>query len=223
MRRGLCAMCDQSPSALCLGDQGGKLLALCHWLNTGMLVVRCPIIFVLTVISMWPMICLQHLVRACSEQSRSSSVLPINHVIQMSQCLSGFVNHDFYVTILVVHVRVWCNKAELKYIEMWLNWSRLRSFLEIISYHHTWTLWRICYTIFLINFARMHCIWTVIHQCECIRIVVAWITVLLSQVQNADSSAPSQWCSWWGACGWAVPRGQCWVYNLSSCCLATHV
>ena len=52
-----------------------------------------------SVISMWHMICLQHLARACSEQSRSTSVLPINHVIQMPQSLSGFVNHDYwYVT-----------------------------------------------------------------------------------------------------------------------------
>ena len=55
-----------------------------------------------SVISIWHMIFLQHLARACSEQSRSTSVLPINHVIPMSQCLSGFVNHDYsdvYVSI----------------------------------------------------------------------------------------------------------------------------
>ena len=45
-------------------------------------------------ISMWHVICLQHLARACREQFRSTSVLPVNHVIQMPQCLSGFVNHD---------------------------------------------------------------------------------------------------------------------------------
>ena len=49
-----------------------------------------------SVISMWHVVCLQHLARACSEQSRSTTVLPINHVIQMLQCLSGFVNHDYY-------------------------------------------------------------------------------------------------------------------------------
>ena len=48
-----------------------------------------------SVISMWHVIFLQHLARACSEQFRSTSVLPINHVIQMPQCLSGFVNHDY--------------------------------------------------------------------------------------------------------------------------------
>ena len=48
-----------------------------------------------SVISMWHVACLQHLARACSEQSRSTTVLPINHVIQMPQCLSGFVNHDY--------------------------------------------------------------------------------------------------------------------------------
>ena len=50
-----------------------------------------------SVISMWHVVCLQHLVRACSVQSRSTTVLPINHVIQMPQCLSGFVNHDYCV------------------------------------------------------------------------------------------------------------------------------
>ena len=50
-----------------------------------------------SVISMWHVVCLQHLARrACSEQSGSTTVLPINHVIQMPQCLSGFVNHDYW-------------------------------------------------------------------------------------------------------------------------------
>ena len=48
-----------------------------------------------SVISMWHVVCLQHLARASSEQSRSTTVLPINQVIQMPQCLSGFVNHDY--------------------------------------------------------------------------------------------------------------------------------
>ena len=48
-----------------------------------------------SVISMWHVVCLQHLARASSEQSRSTTVLLINHVIQMPQCLSGFVNHDY--------------------------------------------------------------------------------------------------------------------------------
>ena len=52
-----------------------------------------------SVISMWHVVCLQHLARACSEQSRSTTVLPINHVIQMPQCLSGFVNHDYWSSI----------------------------------------------------------------------------------------------------------------------------
>ena len=37
-----------------------------------------------------------------SLESRSTSVLPINHVIQMPQCLLGFVNHDY-----------WCNGQPL--------------------------------------------------------------------------------------------------------------
>ena len=54
-----------------------------------------------SVISMWHVVCLQHLARACSEQSRSTTVLPINHVIQMPQCLSGFVNHDYWKVCLI--------------------------------------------------------------------------------------------------------------------------
>ena len=54
-----------------------------------------------SVISMGHVIFLQHLARACSEQSRSTSVLPINHVIQMPQCLSGFVNHDHWPPNLI--------------------------------------------------------------------------------------------------------------------------
>ena len=49
-----------------------------------------------SVIPMWHVVCLQHLARASSEQSRSTTVLPINHVIQIPQCLSGFVNHDYW-------------------------------------------------------------------------------------------------------------------------------
>ena len=49
-----------------------------------------------SVISMWHVVCLQHLARASSEQSRSTTVLPINHVIQMPQCLPRFVNHDYW-------------------------------------------------------------------------------------------------------------------------------
>ena len=48
-----------------------------------------------SVIPMWHVVCLQHLARASSEQSRSTTVLPINHVIQIPQWLSGFVNHDY--------------------------------------------------------------------------------------------------------------------------------
>ena len=55
-----------------------------------------------SVTSMWHVVCLQHLARACSEQSRSTTVLPINHVIQMPQCLSGFVNHDYSETVSIL-------------------------------------------------------------------------------------------------------------------------
>ena len=55
-----------------------------------------------SVISMWHVVCLQHLARACSEQFRSTTVLPINHMIQMPQCLSGFVNHDYWFSAMLI-------------------------------------------------------------------------------------------------------------------------
>ena len=58
-----------------------------------------------SVISMWHLVCLQHLARACSEQSRSTSVLPTNHVIQIPQSLSGFVNHDYIISAETMLVR----------------------------------------------------------------------------------------------------------------------
>ena len=58
-----------------------------------------------SVIPVWHVVCLQHLARASSEQSRSTTVLPINHVIQIPQCLSGFVNHDYCMTIICLHDR----------------------------------------------------------------------------------------------------------------------
>ena len=58
-----------------------------------------------SVISMWHVVCLQHLARASSEQSRSTTVLPINHVIQMPQCLSGFVNHDYWIGMRCMHLQ----------------------------------------------------------------------------------------------------------------------
>ena len=59
-------------------------------------------VFAHSVIVMWHVIFLQHLARACSEQSRSTAVLPINHVTQMPQRLSGFVNHDYWWTQMSV-------------------------------------------------------------------------------------------------------------------------
>ena len=60
-----------------------------------------------SVIPMWHVVCLQHLARASSEQSRSTTVLPINHVIQIPQCLSGFVNHDYCLNMNVTGLRWW--------------------------------------------------------------------------------------------------------------------
>ena len=73
-----------------------------------------------SVISMWHVVCLQHLARACSEQSRSTTVLPINHVIQMPQCLSGFVNHYYYVII-----RPFCHIIVVCFLWTWHSGSKL--------------------------------------------------------------------------------------------------
>ena len=69
-----------------------------------------------SVIAMGHVIFLQHLARACSEQSRSTAVLPINHVIQMPQCLSGFVNHDYS--------RIW-NGLFLRRVNIQWSWPML--------------------------------------------------------------------------------------------------
>ena len=68
------------------------MLINCHWHGRWALSNH---VWAHSVVSMGHVICLQHLARACSEQSRSTSVLPINHVIQMPQCLSRFVNHNY--------------------------------------------------------------------------------------------------------------------------------
>ena len=59
-----------------------------------------------SVILMWHVVCLKHLARACSEQYRSTSALPINHVIQKPQCLSGFLNHDYLKMCRLISA--WC-------------------------------------------------------------------------------------------------------------------
>ena len=86
----------KSPSTLCLGNPVardlhvviGRTLA-----GSTRAVQSC----LCSLSHVWHVVCLQHLARACSEQSRSTTVLPINHVIQMPQCLSGFVNHDYCI------------------------------------------------------------------------------------------------------------------------------
>ena len=74
-------------------------------------------VFAHSVIVMWHVIFLQHLARACSEQSRSTAVLPINHVTQMPQCLSGFVNHDYWLDQLQIAI-----SAPSHHLICWTNW-----------------------------------------------------------------------------------------------------
>ena len=72
-----------------------------------------------SVISMWHVVCLQHLASACSEQSRSTTVLPINHVIQMPQCPSGFVNHDYWnCSSIPIPIPSWELELKLKLVEL---------------------------------------------------------------------------------------------------------
>ena len=86
MWHGLGTMCDQSPSTLCLGDP----VAWYRHVVIGWTLARSTgavqsCLYSLSHIHVT--LFLQHLLRACSEQSRSTSLLPINHVIQMPQCL----------------------------------------------------------------------------------------------------------------------------------------
>ena len=92
-----------------LGQSGGTWPACCHWPNTGRVDARCPIMSVLTQSYQCGTWFVCSIVR---EQSRSTTVLSINHVIQMPQCLSGFVNHDYSISILftmiftATHIRI---------------------------------------------------------------------------------------------------------------------
>ena len=109
MRRGLCTICDQSTSTIYLGDPVAcdwHVVIGLHW--HGRLELSNHVC-ALSVISMWHVIWLQHLAKVCGEQSRSTSVMPINHVIQMPQCLSGIITNHFKSALC----RVW----------RWLEWE----------------------------------------------------------------------------------------------------
>ena len=73
--------------------------ACVHWLNTDRGDRRCPIMLgAHSVISMWHVVCLQHPARTHNGQS----VLPIDYVILLPQCLSGFLNYDYCIILLIV-------------------------------------------------------------------------------------------------------------------------
>ena len=96
MRRGLFTMCDQSPSALFLDDPvaaTGVLSLAEHWHGRRALSNH---VCAHSGISMWHVICLQHLARACSEQSKSTSVLPIN---MWSRCCNAY--RDLWIMRIV--------------------------------------------------------------------------------------------------------------------------
>ena len=69
-----------------------------------------------SVIPMWHVVCLRYLARASSEQSRSTTVLPVSHVIQIPQCLSGFVNHDYSCLVFSNLALWWVWIKQQKYI-----------------------------------------------------------------------------------------------------------
>ena len=120
MRHGLCTMCDQSPSAE-------------HWHSQQALSNH---VCAHSVISIWHMICLQHHARACSEQSRSITVLPINHVIQMPQCLSGFVNHDYWNSYLFIETNAFENDRYVDHQAYHINLSA--GLIQLVS---PWKKW----------------------------------------------------------------------------------
>ena len=86
-----------------------------------------------SVIPMWHVVCLQHLARACSEQSRSTTVLPINHVIQMPQCLSGFVNHDYWMVMfwvkLLIEMKRLLKQCEKREFPLNVPWDLIWRFI----------------------------------------------------------------------------------------------
>ena len=67
MGRGLCTMCDQSASDFMLGWSSGMWSLAEHWYDG--LALSNQLWFL--VMSMWHVICMQHLARGCSEQSGS--------------------------------------------------------------------------------------------------------------------------------------------------------
>ena len=89
-----------------------------------------------SVISIWHMICLQHLGRACSGQSRSITVLLINHVIQMPQCLLGFVNHDYWNSYIFMETNAFENDRYVDHQAYHINLSA--GLIQLVS---PWTKW----------------------------------------------------------------------------------
>ena len=96
MRRGLCTMCDQSLSALCLCNRWqvtGMLSLAGHWQGRQALSNH---VCAHSLISMSHMICLQHLARACSEQYIGQLLFCLSITwSRCPHCLSGSVNHDY--------------------------------------------------------------------------------------------------------------------------------
>ena len=76
MRRGLCTMCDQSPSDFCLGDS----VARDRYVVIGWTLARSAGTVQSCLCSPTHIHVTRDFSAACSEQSRSTSVLPINHL-----------------------------------------------------------------------------------------------------------------------------------------------
>ena len=75
---------------------------------------------------------------ACSGQSRSTSVLPINHMIQMPQCLLGFVNHDYSTLVTEVHSRFKCIMSHICLRLMRCHWSCNLWWVKILKQLGPW-------------------------------------------------------------------------------------
>ena len=96
-----------------------------------------------SVISMWHVVCLQHLARACSEQSRSTTVLPINHVIQMPQCLSVFVNHDYWMWYLLYRLNSMKRVSFVAVAYHTIYYIKLETEDVFHFFYSTWYTWNI--------------------------------------------------------------------------------
>ena len=130
------------PSDFLLGWSDDTWPACVNWLNTERGERRSPNMFgAHSAISIWHVICLQHLATALIEQA----VLLIDQAILIPKSLSGFANHDYQVQVF-----------SQPSIEKWVCWKHLAPYVTSMitdnnGFNHGHTLSRICLTIISIN------------------------------------------------------------------------